>query len=30
LEEWLLKEAAEAGRQIGVQHATSFRVLQLG
>jgi LmbE family N-acetylglucosaminyl deacetylase len=29
-EEWLPKEAVEAGKQIGVQHAESFRVLQLG
>ncbi len=29
-EEWLPKEAVEAGKRIGVQHAESFRVLQLG
>ncbi len=29
-EEWLPQEAVEAGKQIGVQHAESFRVLQLG
>jgi len=29
-EEWLPKEAVEAGKRVGVQHAESFRVLQLG
>lgn len=29
-EEWLPKEAEEAGRRIGVRHAESFRVLSLG
>jgi LmbE family N-acetylglucosaminyl deacetylase len=29
LEEWLPKEAAEAGKEIGVEHAESFRVLDL-
>jgi LmbE family N-acetylglucosaminyl deacetylase len=28
-EQWLPREAEEAGRRIGVQHAESFRVLQL-
>ncbi len=28
-EEWLPQEAVEAGKKIGVQHAESFRVLQL-
>jgi LmbE family N-acetylglucosaminyl deacetylase len=29
LEEWIPKEAAEAGKEIGVEHAESFRVLDL-
>jgi LmbE family N-acetylglucosaminyl deacetylase len=29
-EEWLPAEAVEAGKRIGVDHAESFRVLQLG
>ncbi len=29
-DEWLPKEAEEAGRRIGVRHAESFRVLNLG
>ncbi len=28
-EEWLPKEAAEAGERIGVEHAESFRVLMV-
>jgi LmbE family N-acetylglucosaminyl deacetylase len=28
-EEWLPVEAADAGKKIGVEHAESFRVLQL-
>jgi hypothetical protein len=29
-EDWLPKEAAESGAKIGVEHAESFRVLNLG
>jgi hypothetical protein len=28
-EEWLPTEAVESGRNIGVEHAEAFRVLQL-